>query len=229
MQATKVFRDWARLPIPLEEYLERQKALQAKLFPSAGILPGVEELLNTLVAASPSSHPGEKVHIALATSSPSYNFQLKTTHLQHLFKLFPKDRLVLGDDARLTNGKPAPGIFLLALETINAGLRAQGKDEIRPAECLVFEDAVPGVEAARRAGMRVVWVPHPGLLNEYRGREDVVLAGATGEAEKDLSDGRIDDPSGMGAVGSVGDGKGELRRSLVCFDYARYGIVTPKK
>lgn len=229
MQATKVFRDWAQLPIPLEEYLKRQKALQAKLFPSAGILPGVEDLLNTLVAASPSSHADEKVHIALATSSASYNFQLKTSHLQHLFNLFPTDRRVLGDDARLTNGKPAPDIFLLALEAINAGLRAQGKDEIRPAECLVFEDAVPGVEAARRAGMRVVWVPHPGLLDEYRGREELVLAGAMGEAEKDLDDGRFDDASGMGTVGTVGDGKGELRKSLVGFNYARYGIVTPKK
>jgi pseudouridine-5'-monophosphatase len=134
---------------------------------------------------------------------------------------------VLGDDPRIRRGKPAPDIFLLALETINAGLRAEGKPEITPAECLVFEDAVPGVEAARRAGMRVVWVPHPGLLQEYSGREEQVLAGLMGEAEKDQADGRIPEEDSMGQTGMVGDGKGELRHSLVGFDYARYGILTP--
>ncbi|CCX07367.1 HAD-like domain-containing protein [Pyronema domesticum] len=225
--ATKVFQDWAQLPIPLDEYLSRQKALQAQTFPSAGILPGVLELVSTLINSSPENYPQDKVHIALATSSASYNYQLKTSHLQHLFKLFPKERQVLGDDPRIRRGKPAPDIFLLALETINAGLRAEGKPEITPAECLVFEDAVPGVEAARRAGMRVVWVPHPGLLQEYSGREEQVLAGLMGEAEKDQADGRIPEEDSMGQTGMVGDGKGELRDSLVGFDYARYGILTP--
>ncbi|KAA8908823.1 putative HAD superfamily hydrolase [Sphaerosporella brunnea] len=228
--ATKIFRDWAQLPIPLEEYLARQKALQAEVFSAAGLLPGVEELIDTLLASSPASHPTEKVHIALATSSASYNFQLKTSHLQHLFKRFPKERQILGDDPRIPTGrgKPAPDIYLLALESINAGLRAEGKPEVTPAECLVFEDAVPGVEAGRRAGMRVVWVPHPGLLEEYKGREKLVLAGVMGEAEKDIEDGKAVGP-GMGSTGKVGDGKGELRTTLEGFDYSRYGIITPKQ
>jgi pseudouridine-5'-monophosphatase len=57
---------------------------------------------------------------------------------------------------------------LLALETTNARRRGEGKDEIRPEECLVFEDSVPGCESGRRAGMRVVWVPHPELLARTR-------------------------------------------------------------
>jgi pseudouridine-5'-monophosphatase len=210
----------------LEEYLERQKALQRELFPSANLLPGVAELIDTLLASSPASHPEEKVHIALATSSASYNFELKTAHLKHLFNRFPMDRQILGDDPRIPagRGKPAPDIYLLALESINAGLRAEGKPEITPAECLVFEDAVPGVEAGRRAGMRVVWVPHEGLLEEYKGREELVLAGAMGEAEKDFEDGTM---VNMGSVGEVCDGKGELRSTLEGFDYGRYGIITP--
>lgn len=129
---------------------------------------------------------------------------------------------MVGDDPRVPKGrgKPAPDIYLLALETINAHLRKEGKEEVKPEECLVFEDAVPGVEAGRRAGMRVVWVPHPGLLKEYEGRAEEVLAGLTGEAEEHLG-------GDWGTPGKHGDGLAELRDTLEGFDYGRYGIVTP--
>ena len=43
-------------------------------------------------------------------------------------------------------GKPHPDLFLAAAEAMG----------LEPAQCLVFEDAPLGVEAARRAGMRAV-------------------------------------------------------------------------
>lgn len=48
--------------------------------------------------------------------------------------------------ADVTRGKPAPDIFLEAARRMN----------VAPAQCLVFEDAPLGIEAARRAGMRAV-------------------------------------------------------------------------
>lgn len=69
--------------------------------------------------------------------------------------------------------------FLVALEGINSSLPL-GVPKISSRECLVFEDSVPGVEVARRAGMRVVWVPHPELKDQFYGRECEVLAGRTG-------------------------------------------------
>lgn len=45
-------------------------------------------------------------------------------------------------------GKPDPAVFLLAAQLLG----------VHPAECLVIEDSVAGVEAARRAGMRCVAV-----------------------------------------------------------------------
>jgi beta-phosphoglucomutase-like phosphatase (HAD superfamily) len=45
-------------------------------------------------------------------------------------------------------GKPAPDIFLAAAERIG----------VRPAECVAFEDAANGVQAAAAAGMTVVGV-----------------------------------------------------------------------
>jgi len=54
--------------------------------------------------------------------------------------------LVTAEDVR--RGKPDPEVYL----------RAAGAIGIEPSDCLVFEDAVVGVQAARRAGMRVIGV-----------------------------------------------------------------------
>jgi len=65
-------------------------------------------------------------------------------------------------------GKPAPDIFLAAARLLgmDVGINeeaTEGEETIR-ANGLVFEDAVPGVIAAKRAGMKVVWVPDKQLL-----------------------------------------------------------------
>ena len=52
--------------------------------------------------------------------------------------------IVSGDD--VIHGKPAPDIFLTAADRMGR----------KPSECVVFEDAPAGVDAARAAGMRVV-------------------------------------------------------------------------
>jgi len=51
--------------------------------------------------------------------------------------------------ADVKRGKPAPDMFLLAAERMG----------VDPADCLVFEDGKPGIEAAEAAGMRWVFVP----------------------------------------------------------------------
>ena len=171
------------------------------------------------------------MHIALATSSHSKNFALKTSHLEQLFEIFPTRNRVLGDDPRIPKGrgKPAPDIYLLALETINSQMREEGKAEILPEECLVFEDSVPGIEAGRRAGMRTIWCPHQMILKEYRGREAQVMAGITsmGEDVKSPVSHTVVE-TGIkrlhGWPGRIGDGWTEHLQTLEDFDYERYGI-----
>ncbi|KAK3306475.1 HAD-like domain-containing protein [Chaetomium strumarium] len=236
--ANKLFHDWAQLPITQEEYIEQYYALQAKHFPTTQPLPGVPELLSALgrtrywdlkakndetnsngkPESSDNNKAPHRVHIALATSSHEANFRLKTSHLTELFSVFETPRRVLGDDKRIDpgRGKPLPDIYLLALKTINDSLPA-GEKPITPEECLVFEDSVPGVEAGRRAGMRVIWCPHPMLKKEYAGREAEVLAGRTGEA------GNID----LHQLGEIDDGWAEYLPTLVDFPYDKYGIVVP--
>lgn len=91
------------------------------------------------------------------------------------------------------------------------------KRPILPRECLVFEDSVIGVEAGRRAGMRVVWVPHPALAVEYHETQKVVLAGRTG----------LIDIGDSWQLGEIDDGWAECISSLEQFNYNKYGIVVP--
>ncbi|KAF2790535.1 HAD-like protein [Melanomma pulvis-pyrius CBS 109.77] len=229
-QAGEIFHAWAQLPITHAEYYEQNSELQRQLFPNTQPLPGVLDLLKTLKERG--------VHMALATSSHAGNYELKSAHLPELFAHFKKEHQVLGDDERIPKGrgKPAPDIYLLALSTLNETLRANGEPEIQPEECLVFEDSVPGVESGRRAGMQVIWCPHPGLLTEYKGREKEVLAGLTGEhkedEEEELKQTEAEVAQGKRKVGTPGeldDGWARLLDSLAGFPYQAYGIGNETK
>lgn len=239
-EAGRIFQAWAKLPLSEDEFMSRQRELQKNLFPHCKPLAGVETLLNrlavshtTMDAKSRARSPGgdrKSIKLALATSSHRGNYEIKTSSMQAMFEVFPEKQKITGDDERIPKGrgKPLPDIYLLALQTINDELAAEDESQrlIRPEECLVFEDSVPGVEAGRRAGMRVVWVPHPGLLNIYKDRVEEVLAGRTGEhKEDDLGhQSSIALPGSPGQVGELEDGWGELLSSLEDFDYRKYGI-----
>jgi HAD superfamily hydrolase (TIGR01509 family) len=69
----------------------------------------------------------------------------RSLELTGLAELFP----VVVTACDVTHGKPAPDMFLLAAEMMGAA----------PRECLVFEDAEPGMRAAEAAGMKWVRVP----------------------------------------------------------------------
>jgi len=78
--------------------------------------------------------------IALATST-ARELALRRLGQHDLERHF--DRIVTGD--QVTNGKPAPDIFLRAAEALG----------VEPARCVVVEDSLVGVEAGRSAGMTV--------------------------------------------------------------------------
>ncbi len=212
---SEVFHNWAKLPISREQFKQEQKEQQRLHFPDCKLLPGVEKLLLNLKVAR--TRTGDKVHIALASSTDKRNFDLKMTRQENktAFKAFDENRRVLGDDPRLQDGrgKPAPDIFLLALQTINVSL-CEGERPITPEECLVFEDSIPGVEAGRRAKMRVVWVPHPGLAAEYAGKEKEVLAGRT----------ELVPIGDEWQLGEIDDGWATNLTSLENFPYSNFGI-----
>lgn len=54
--------------------------------------------------------------------------------------------------------KPAPDCYQRALESLNQTRRTDRKLPLLPRECLVIEDAPPGIQAARDAGMHTIGV-----------------------------------------------------------------------
>jgi len=81
--------------------------------------------------------------LAIGTSAPQANlaFMLEHTGVDDCF-----DAYVTGEE--VSNSKPAPDTFLKAAEKLS----------LTPGRCLVVEDAVQGVQAGKKAGMKVVAV-----------------------------------------------------------------------
>jgi pseudouridine-5'-monophosphatase len=143
IEAARTLVEALDLPVEPEDYLrERAAGLEARM-PDADPMPGAVELTRALAGAG--------VPIAVATSSPTHLFDLKTRRHGEWFEIF--DAFVRGDDPRVARGKPAPDIFLVAAAQIGAD----------PIGCLVVEDAPAGVEAAHAAGMQALAVPYPGM------------------------------------------------------------------
>ncbi|MFC4991417.1 HAD family hydrolase [Rubritalea tangerina] len=82
------------------------------------------------------------VGVATGGSRKVVEETLKVTGLCELF-----DEVVTADDVKC--GKPDPEVFLSCAERL----------EVAAEECLVLEDAAPGIMAAQLAGMQVVTVP----------------------------------------------------------------------
>lgn len=87
----------------------------------------------------------ERVPDGQWTIATSGRRRTATTRLAHVGLPEP-DTLVTADD--IEQGKPAPDPYLLAADRLG----------IAPQHCVVFEDAPAGVEAAQRAGAKVIAV-----------------------------------------------------------------------
>jgi beta-phosphoglucomutase-like phosphatase (HAD superfamily) len=95
----------------------------------------------------------------VGSSGPPENIALL---LEKLGRAAQFAAVVTGAD--VTRGKPDPQVFLLAAERLN----------VSPAACIVVEDAVHGIEAARRAGMKSVALAGTSSRDEFSHADLVV-------------------------------------------------------
>ncbi len=111
------------------------------------IFPGVKELLKSIRSKG--------LKMGLASSSKNAHAVINLLNIENEF-----DAIV--DGTMIIHSKPDPEIFLLAAAKLG----------VVPAECVVFEDAEAGVEAALAAGMKCVGVGSP----EQLGKANLVVA-----------------------------------------------------
>lgn len=129
--------NWTQDLDEIEALSIRKEELYRELVKEQGvtILPGARELLAALKDAG--------IPRSVGSSTPRVNLDaiFETTGLGDYF-----DAVVSAND--VIHGKPAPDVFLKAASFLG----------VEPAKCVVFEDALFGIDAAQRAGMKVVGV-----------------------------------------------------------------------
>lgn len=134
--------DMVRMWAPAEDFDEANDYINSLELASAGTtvaMPGSLALLSSLEAG-------------VWTICTSANKELGLARVRAAGLPVPRE-FVCGDD--VSAGKPAPDPFLLGASRLG----------LSPADCVVFEDAVAGVESARAAGVGVVVGIGPRVLD----------------------------------------------------------------
>ena len=109
------------------------------------IMPGISRILDFV------SRRGLK--LGLATSTPR---SVADRFIRRIGIGDSLDTICTGDEVRC--GKPDPEIYRLCASRLG----------VDPQECLVFEDSVSGVRAAKSAGCRCIAVPEPAFFDDPR-------------------------------------------------------------
>lgn len=122
---------------PVEELLAAKNALYLELAgASTKVFPQMRLLVERL------HEDGVAMAVASGSSRAAIGATLAVTGLDAYIRLYVSAEEV-------THGKPEPDVFLETARRLGA----------EPVDCVVLEDAVPGVAAAYAAGMRCVAVP----------------------------------------------------------------------
>jgi beta-phosphoglucomutase family hydrolase len=143
--------------------LEKEADYRRRIAGDIKPLPGVSGLLEALTRSG--------FRQAIASSAPLENVR------QILASLGLGDHLQATISAQdVTEGKPSPQVFLLAARRLG----------VDPSACVVIEDAVAGVAAARNAGMRCVAVTNT-HSRESLGEADLVVDSLEEVTAEDLA------------------------------------------
>jgi beta-phosphoglucomutase len=121
-----------------DDYLEYIDKMDA-----SEILPDVPKVLNYL--------KDRNIPMALGSASKNARPILEKVNLLRYFD-------VIVDGNQVTKAKPDPEVFLMAAQQLG----------VAPEHCVVFEDALAGVEAANSAGMTSIGIGDPDVLLEAK-------------------------------------------------------------
>lgn len=137
--------EWAEeslTPLQIDTLLDKKNEHYLELIQhmsTTDVFDGVLELFESLKK--------NKVKIALGSSSKNAMTILNRLEINHWFD-------AISDGNNVVKSKPDAEVFLYAAEKMN----------VNPTECLVFEDAPAGVDAALNANMHCIGIGDPGIL-----------------------------------------------------------------
>ncbi|MEU9363046.1 HAD family phosphatase [Streptomyces sp. NPDC048301] len=156
-----VLREEHGIEAPVEELLAAKNALYLELAGSStAAFPEMRALVERL--------HGQGVPMAVASGSSGAAIEA-TLAVTGLRDYLP----VLVSAEEVAHGKPAPDVFLEAARQLG----------VAPDSCVVLEDAVPGVRAARAAGMRCVAIPDTEVVSDRAAFAEADLLFPGGQAE----------------------------------------------
>jgi len=150
-QATKEFN----LLIDYKTFFKKNREIYLQILNKEGTIP-IKEAINFL-----KSLPKEKLKIGLASSE--YEKIIKQ-HLNSIKILHLFNAITSGAD-ETEKGKPNPEIYLITAKKLG----------IKPKECIVIEDSSPGIEAAKRAGMKCIAYKNPNSGNQDLSKADFIV------------------------------------------------------
>lgn len=160
MPTRAVLEYYFKRPVPADEAAAlavEKETLYRKLYrPRRKVMPGLRALL------SGARREGMRLGVGTGSKDDNVTFILDGLRLRSAF-----DAVV--DGGMVRKGKPDPETWLTLADAI----------EVRPRDCVVFEDSLLGEEAARRAGMSVVGVCTSHRADEFRVARRVVRTFAT--------------------------------------------------
>ena len=146
---------------PTGEMMKRRGEIATEFFADRiGLFPSTKKVLEELREIRPSG--SDKLRLALATSSVSASARpfLDRHQMTEFF-----DVIITGDE--IEHGKPEPDIYLHTAEKL--GVAAD--------DCLVIEDSLSGIAAAKAAKMRVAAIPDRRFVDprDYKQESDYLL------------------------------------------------------
>lgn len=131
-----IFPSLLRRKLSAEEFnslVEEKEAIYREIYTNVKPVNGLDRVLTKIKEKG--------LLVALATTAPRKNRE----YLLEKLGLKDKFEVIVGDED-IKHGKPNPEIYLETAKRIG----------VNPQECLVFEDSIPGIKAAKAAGMKVV-------------------------------------------------------------------------
>lgn len=149
----RIFGKGKLTPEEMDKYsMKKEKDYQARFHPHLKLIDGLDDFLKKADEL--------KIKMAIASAAIPFNidFLVDNLHVRQYFK-----GIISADDVEIS--KPHPETFLKAAEVLGA----------KPEDCIVFEDAPKGVEAAKNAGMKCVALTTAHEEEDFKEHDNVLF------------------------------------------------------